>query len=105
AAALSRLAEELARASARVTVVLSNHFARYALVPWSDGLRKAEEEAAFARYCFAKIHGERSKDWDLRLSPAPSGAARIASAVDAPLVQAVRAAFPAKAKLVSAHPD
>ena len=104
AAALSRLAGELGRASARVTVVLSNHFARYALVPWSAGLRKDEEEAAFARYCFAKIHGERSKEWDLRLSPGQSGAARVASAVDAPLVQAVRSAFPARAKLVSVQP-
>jgi hypothetical protein len=104
AAALSRLAGEIGKASARVTVVLSNHFTRYALVPWSEGLRKAEEEAAFARYCFAKIHGERSKDWDLRLSPGQSGAPRVASAVDAPLLQALRSAFPARAKLVSVQP-
>jgi len=104
AAALARLAGEIPKASARVTVVLSNHFARYVLVPWSEGLKKAEEETAFARYCFAKIHGERSKDWDLRLSPAHSGSARIASAVDAPLVQAVKAAFSSKARLASIQP-
>jgi len=104
AAALARLAEEIAKVSARVTVVLSNHFARYVLVPWSEGLGKTEEETAFARYCFAKIHGERSRNWDLRLSPGPSGATRIASAVDAPLVQALRAAFSAQAKLVSIQP-
>jgi hypothetical protein len=103
-AALARVAEEFAKASARVTVVLSNHFARYVLVPWSEGLKKADEEAAFARYCFAKIHGERSKDWELRLSPAQPGAARIASAVDAPLVRAVQAALPGAAKLVSLQP-
>lgn len=104
AAALARLTEEMAQASAKVTVVLSNHFSRYVLVPWSEDLKKAEEETAFARYCFAKIHGERSKEWELRLSPARSGSARIASAVDAPLVRAVRAAFPSKAKLVSIQP-
>jgi hypothetical protein len=104
AATLARLGDELARVSSRVTIVLSNHFARYVLVPWSEGLAKAEEETAFARYCFAKIHGERSKDWDLRLSPAHSGSTRIASAIDAPLVQAVKAAFPFKAKLVSIQP-
>jgi len=104
AGALSKLAEELAKLSARATVVLSNHFARYALVPWNESLAKADEEAAFARYCFAKIHGERSKDWDLRLSPAPSGTARVASAVDAPLVEAVRSAFSSRAKLVSLQP-
>lgn len=104
ATALSRLAAEIGKASARVTVVLSNHFARYALVPWSKALGKADEEAAFARYCFARVHGERSKDWDLRLSPGASGSARIASAVDAPLVQAVRSAFSGGAKLASLQP-
>ena len=104
AAALARLAGEIGKASARVTVVLSNHFARFALIPWSEGLGGAEEEAAFARYCFAKIHGERSKDWDLRLSPAPAGSTRIASAVDTSLVQSLKAAFPAKAKLASIQP-
>jgi len=104
ATALSRIAEDIGKAAARATVVVSNHFARYAMVPWNEGLRKADEEAAFARYCFARIHGERSKAWDLRLSPGASGEARIASAVDAPLVQAVRAAFSARAKLVSLQP-
>jgi hypothetical protein len=104
AAALARLAGEIAKVSARVTVVLSNHFARYVMVPWSESLGKAEEEAAFARYCFAKIHGERSKDWDLRLSPAQHGSARIASAVDSSLLKAVAAAFPSRAKLVSVQP-
>jgi hypothetical protein len=104
AAALSRIAGEIGKASARVTVILSNHFARYSLVPWNEGLGKADEETAFARYCFAKIHGERSKDWDLRLSPGAPGAARVASAVDAPLIRAVRSAFSSRARLVSVQP-
>ena len=105
-AALVQLAGETRDANARVTVVLSNHFARFILVPWSKGLGNAEEETAFVRYCFAKVHGERSKDWDLRLSSGPAGSTRIASAVDSSLVQAVRAAFPAaaRAKLVSVQP-
>jgi len=105
-AALGQLAEKARDANAQVTVVLSNHFARFILVPWSEGLGNAAEQTAFVRYCFAKLHGERSKDWDLRLSPAPAGSTRIASAVDSSLVQAVRAAFPAaaRAKLVSVQP-
>jgi len=105
-AGLQRLTEGTRDANAQVTVVLSNHFARFILVPWSEGLGNPEEETAFVRYCFAKVHGERSKEWDLRLSPAPTGSTRIASAVDSSLVQAVRAAFPAsaRAKLVSVQP-
>ena len=106
AAALGKFAEEARDANAEVTVVLSNHFVRFILVPWSEGLGNTAEQTAFVRYCFAKVHGERSKDWDLRLSPTPAGSARIASAVDSSLVQAVRAAFPAaaRAKLVSLQP-
>lgn len=105
-AALEQVAEETRHTNAKVTVVLSNHFARFILVPWSESLKNAEEETAFVRYCFAKVHGERSKEWDLRLSPTPTGSARIASAIDSSLVQAVRAAFPAaaRAKLVSVQP-
>ena len=105
-AALSRIAAEIKDANAKVSVVLSNHFARYALVPWSGGLSSAAEETAFVRYCFAKVHGERSKDWELRSSRAAAGSARLASAVDSALVQAIRAAFPAraKAKLASIQP-
>ena len=105
-AALGQLPEETTNANSEITVVLSNHFARFILVPWSQGLGNAEEETAFVRYCFAKVHGERSKAWDVRLSPAPTGSTRIASAVDSSLVQAVRAAFPAgaRAKLVSVQP-
>jgi len=105
-AALEQVAGETRDANAEVTVVLSNHFARFTLVPWSEGLGNAEEETAFVRYCFAKVHGERSKEWDLRLSPTPTGSTRIASAIDSSLVQALRAAFPAaaRAKLVSVQP-
>jgi hypothetical protein len=104
-AALEQL-PETRDANARVTVVLSNHFVRFMLVPWSEGLRNAGEQTAFVRYCFARVHGERSKNWDLRLSSGPAGSTRIASAVDSPLVQAVRAAFPAaaRARLASVQP-
>lgn len=105
-AALAEIAGGIGDAKAEVTVVLSNHFVRYVLIPWSEALSNAEEEIAFVRYCFAKVHGERSKAWDLRLGRAPRGSAQIASAVDSALVQAIRASFPAgaKAKLASVQP-
>lgn len=89
-----------------VTVVLSNHFVRYTLVPWNDALAGAAEELAFARHCFAKIHGERSRTWSLSLSEEPSGAPRIASAIDTALLDAIRDCFPSdgNAQLVSVQP-
>ncbi|TMH42305.1 MAG: hypothetical protein E6H54_14355 [Betaproteobacteria bacterium] len=91
---------------ARVTVVLSNHFVRYSLVPWSAALATPAEEAAYLRHHFAKIHGERAKGWVFRASEGPRGEPRLASAVDAELVAAIRALFAkgGPAKLVSVQP-
>jgi hypothetical protein len=89
-----------------VTVVLSSHYVRYALVPWSEALTSAAEEEAYVRHHFAKIHGERARSWALRASEAPNGAPRLASAVDKELIDALKAYFPpkGKARLVSVQP-
>jgi hypothetical protein len=90
----------------RVTVVLSNHFVRYALIPWSDALASEAEEEAYVRHHFARIHGDRAKAWAVRASDGGSGAPRLASAIENALLDALRACFPArgKAKLVSVQP-
>ncbi len=75
-------------------IVLSNHFVRYALVPSSDGVSGGEEELALARFHFAKVHGEASRDWNIRLSAAPHGATRLACAVDNALIDALTQSFP-----------
>jgi len=84
---------------AKITVVLSNHFVRYALVPWSDALAGAAEEEAYVRHHFVRIHGERAKSWALRCSEAPRGAPRLASAVDRELVEALKGACPGLASV------
>jgi hypothetical protein len=90
----------------RVTVELSNHFVRYALVPWDRGLADPAEEEGYVRHHFAKIHGERARSWALRWSADSPHAPRLASAIDAPLLAAIKASFPAKgrARLVSVQP-
>jgi len=105
AAALAPVAASLRDENVDVTVVLSNHFVRYALVAPDAKLETAEEELAFARYCFARIHGERSAAWQVRLDRG-GGAARLASAVDDGLLRALRDCFKtgARARLVSVQP-
>ena len=83
----------------RSTVILSNHFVRYAVVPWSAGLDTAAEEEAYVRHHFAKIHGERAKSWALRWSG--NGDTRLASAIDQALLEALKLALP---RLVSMQP-
>jgi hypothetical protein len=77
----------------RAVLTLSNQWVRYTLVPWSDALSNAQEEAAYARHCFNRIYGEVAAHWTLRINPARDGMARLASAVDSELLAALRALF------------
>jgi hypothetical protein len=103
--ALERL-KEMDLGSCRVTIELSSHFVRYALVPWSEALATPAEEEAYVRHHFAKIHGERAKPWAVRASEAAPGEPRLASAVDAALIEQLKRSFAGKkkAKLVSIQP-
>jgi hypothetical protein len=103
--ALREVAAELKDVKADVTVVLSNHFVRYALVPPGEGLDAGDEELAYARYCFGKIHGARSKSWEVRMTRGVGSAERLASAIDGTLLDAIQACFPGgKLKLASVQP-
>jgi len=100
--ALQDLARKAAAVRRRtdVTVVLSNHFVRYAVLPDRGGATTPEEEIALARFHFAKIHGERAKGWEVRVSEG------LAAAIDAALLEEIKSAFPrnGKARLVSVQP-
>ena len=72
------------------TVILSNHFMRYVLVPWSDKLSDEAEQLAYARHCFAEVYGETVRHWEIRLSPGEEGEPQLASAVDQRLLVSLR---------------
>lgn len=87
------------------TVVLSNHFVRYGLVPWSEMLGTAEEETALARHYFRSTYGEAVDRWELRVSVEPSASRQLAGAVDRELLADLRSLFAAtQARLVSIQP-
>ncbi len=75
------------------TVILSNHFVRYTLLPWSDVPATEEEEMAYARHTFRQAYGDAAEGWELRLSPGRIGRPQLASAVDKRLPDALRSAF------------
>lgn len=83
----------------RTTAIVSNHFVRYAVVPWSEDLDTAAEEEAYVRHHFAKVHGERAQGWALRWTD--RGQTRLASAIDKALLEALKAALP---RLTSVQP-
>jgi len=75
------------------TVILSNHFMRYTLVPWSKKLANAEEELAFTRHCFTRVYGQIAERWALRLDPGPTEVPRLASAMDQAFLDGLRGVF------------
>jgi hypothetical protein len=84
---------DFAGSKSHATVILSNHFMRYALIPWNDALNDAKEETEFARHFFRQLYGAAADSWDLRLSSGRAGVPQLACAVDPGLPEAVRAAF------------
>jgi hypothetical protein len=95
AAAVAALSQELATAKAkraRATVVLSNHFVRHMLVPWSVHAADDAQRCEMARYGFARIYGPAVEDWSVQVSDGGIGAFGVASAVDRALLSAVDAA-------------
>ena len=105
-AALQKEVLEWQNAKTAVTVVLSNHFLRYALVPRDPALRAGAEDLAYARHAFAKIHGERSAGWEVLLDDEPRAPLRVACAIDGELRRGLQACFAdgTKARLASVQP-
>ena len=80
-------------AAADVTVVLSSHFVRYVLVPWSDVLSGEEEQLAFARHRFSRVYGSAADGWALKVSDANPRQPRLASGVEQGLIDALNEAM------------
>jgi len=87
--ALKPLAASDVLGRADVTLVLSSAFVRYVLVPRSDALASDADQVAFARHRFGTIHGKDIEDWLIRLAPAAARQARLACAIERPLVEAL----------------
>lgn len=87
-----------------VTVVLSNHFARYAVLPWNAALRSEVEWLALARHRFSSVHGTAAEQWQIRIAPSGRERPRVACAIDAVLLEALKNAVNGHGSLISAQP-
>jgi len=90
AEALGRFAQQPQVHAGTLGIVLSNHFIRYLLVPWSDRIVNAHEFRNYVAAAFADVYGETSAEWELCTSPERAGSPRLAAAVDRALIEAVR---------------
>ncbi len=77
----------------RASVVVGNHFVRYAIVGVDKSLQKEEEQIAFVRHRFGQLYGASADGWDLRFDQELPGAPFLASAVDAQLIVRLRELF------------
>ena len=91
--ALLRTLPEARWKDADATVIVSNHFVRYALVPWSEELVGDDEKLAWVRHHFVEVYGEAVATAEYRWSEDRPDAPCLASAVDGEFVDQVRRAF------------
>jgi len=109
ATALEAFAALLAQppwAGTHTRVVIADHWARYAIVPWVAALNSAEERLAHGRQLLTSLYGEAVAGWDLRISDAPPQATRVVCAVPGELLAGVRAACAAQGSaLLSLQPQ
>ena len=75
---------------ARVEVVISSHFVRYVLVPWSESLVRDADRLAFARLACREVYGALVDGWEVCLDDPPAGQAAFASAIDRELLAAIQ---------------
>ena len=72
-------------------VVISDHWVRYAVVPYAAALSGTAECLAHARQVLTSIYGEIVSHWTLALADSRPGTAQLASAVPSSLVEELQA--------------
>jgi len=88
-AALDTLAsclEETTWHGANGRLIVADHWARYAIVPWSDALTDQDERLQHARYCLAKTFGDVVSQWTVTLNESAPGIAQVACAIPSGLL-------------------
>lgn len=81
--------QKIVQQSINANVIISSHFARYAVIPWSVDLAVESERQAFMRYRFNALFGDTAKAWDLQMSEPEFGQPTIASGIDSSLLNAL----------------
>jgi hypothetical protein len=103
-AALEKLLQEPAWQGRDITVILSGHYVRHAVIPPGSGMSDAERRN-LAEVVFREVFGDLARDWELRVSPTKDAMPTIASGVPRPLLTALRNACQGRGRLLSIQPS
>ncbi|MEO8417879.1 MAG: hypothetical protein ABI475_04055 [Methylophilaceae bacterium] len=66
----------------RVRFILSNQFARYAVLPWQPSIYAMQDWLALATHQFRKQFGAMAENWEIRVALQGHGAPAVACALD-----------------------
>ncbi len=106
--AIETLAKALAEKQwqdAQMHIVLSNYFARYQLIAWSDAIESDDEREAYVRASFSQVYGDAAAEWAYAISETGREASWLAAAIDRPLLaQIEEITLRAKSQVVSVMP-
>lgn len=77
--------------SGDLSILLSNHFVRFLLVPWSDEVGSPQEFEAYARICCDQVYGGETGSVGriLKISGERAGSPRLAAVLEAPFAAAL----------------
>lgn len=90
AAALTVALGALPRGARRdATIVIANHYVRFALVPDAGKLRNDTERELAARHTLQSVYGEAAADWRIAIDGARSKGAAIAAGIERALAEAI----------------
>lgn len=78
---------------ANATVVISNHFVRYALVPSSEQLKNDREIEAYCRHRLLTMFGDQVSQWNLRWSQTDHQGPLVVSAIENEWLREIQAVF------------
>lgn len=89
--ALSNWLDEIKPKRANIEFVLSDRLLHYALVPWTQQVRRQAEESIFARIYFENLFGMQASGWHLKLTNGGYGEARVGVAANGGLMDELKA--------------
>lgn len=79
--------------NADATLIISNHFVRFLLLPWNDVALTGAEKLSLLQHSFSGVYGDASATWELRLDEGSFGAPSLASAMDQGLLEQLKSIF------------
>ena len=74
-----------------VNILVSNHFARYLVLPWQEGVVSRQEWVALAEHAFRNSFGPVAEQWEVRVSLNGYGERVVACALDQALIDSLQA--------------